>query len=138
MVAAQTAGEVQVRVHHESDVAIARLRVFELATRHGLAEPAAAALATAVTEVARNMIAHAGGGNIAAIAVEETGRRGVLVTGCDDGPGIDDIDRAMTDGFSTTGSLGLGLPGARRLVDEFEIESRVGVGTRVTLRKWAR
>jgi len=113
------------------------MRVFELATRHGLVEAAAAALATAVTEVARNMIVHAGGGELTVIAVDEIGRRGVIVTAQDDGPGIEDIDRAMRDGFSTTGSLGLGLPGAQRLVDEFEIESVVAAGTRVTLRKWA-
>lgn len=129
--------EIHVGVHQDSDVAIARKRVFELASQQGLGEPAAAALATAVTEIARNLIAHAGGGEIVVSAALHAGRRGVIVTARDDGPGIADIDQAMEDDFSTTGSLGCGLPGARRLVDEFEIESVVGVGTRVTLRKWA-
>jgi serine/threonine-protein kinase RsbT len=135
-VAPAAAVEILVRVQQDSDVAIARMRVFELASQQGLVEAAAAALATAATEVARNMIVHAGGGEIAVIAAARAGRRGVIVTARDDGPGIADIDRAMQDGFSTTGSLGFGLPGARRLVDEFEIESIVGAGTRVTLRKW--
>jgi serine/threonine-protein kinase RsbT len=128
--------ELRVRVHHDSDVAIARMRVLDVASQQGLVEPAAVALATAATEIARNLIAHARGGEIVIVAAAQAGRRGVIVTALDDGPGIADIDRAMQDGFSTTGSLGLGLPGARRLVDEFEIESAVGVGTRVTLRKW--
>jgi serine/threonine-protein kinase RsbT len=135
-VAPAAAVEILVRVQQDSDVAIARMRVFELASQQGLVEAAAAALATAATEVARNMIVHAGGGEIAVIAAARAGRRGVIVTARDDGPGIADIDRAMQDGFSTTGSLGFGLPGARRLVDEFEIESIVGAGTCVTLRKW--
>jgi serine/threonine-protein kinase RsbT len=68
--------------------------------------------------------------------VEDRGRRGVCVVARDEGPGIPDIEKAMRDGFSTGGSLGLGLPGARRLMDDFEIVSQVGVGTTVTMRKW--
>jgi serine/threonine-protein kinase RsbT len=66
------------------------------------------------------------------------GRRGILVVARDDGPGIPDVDRAMQDGYSTGKTLGLGLPGARRLMDEFDIQSEVGIGTRVTMRKWLR
>jgi len=68
----------------------------------------------------------------------EGGRRGILVVAQDTGPGIPDVEQAMRDGFSTGKSLGLGLPGARRLMDEFEISSQVGVGTTVTMRKWVR
>jgi serine/threonine-protein kinase RsbT len=89
--------EIHVGVHQDSDVAIARKRVFELASQQGLGEPAAAALATAVTEIARNLIAHAGGGEIVVSAALHAGRRGVIVTARDDGPGIADIDQAMED-----------------------------------------
>lgn len=128
--------EIRLRVDADSDVVIARKRVFELASQQGLSEPAAAALATAVTEVAQNIVVHAGGGEVVLTAAVNVSRRGVIVTAVDSGPGIHDIDQAMRDGFSTNSSLGFGLPGARRLVDEFEIESIVGVGTRITLRKW--
>jgi serine/threonine-protein kinase RsbT len=96
----------------------------------------AEALATAVTEIARNIVVHAWSGEIALGILEQDTRRGVIVTARDAGPGIADLERAMLDGFSTGTGLGYGLPGARRLVDEFEIESKVGVGTMVTLKKW--
>jgi len=129
--------ELRVRVSGESDVMIARQRTRELAARQGLSEAASQALATAVSELARNIVVHAGDGEILIAAQTEAHGRGVVVTAIDAGPGIADLDQAMQDGFSTTGSLGFGLPGARRLVDEFEIESTVGAGTRVTLRSWA-
>jgi serine/threonine-protein kinase RsbT len=132
-----TCDEVLVRVSHESDVAAARQRTRELAARQGLTAAATEALATAVSEIAYNIVVHAGSGQIRIAAVVERCRRGVIVIAQDFGPGISDIAQAMQDGFSTAGSLGFGLPGARRLVDGFEIESTVGEGTRVTLRSWA-
>jgi len=90
-----------------------------------------------VTEIARNIIDHAGSGEMHFAPAGEMSRRGVLVTACDNGCGIRNIDQAMLDGFSTRGSLGFGLPGARRLVDEFLIESTADGGTTVTLCKWA-
>jgi len=129
-------GERRVRIGDESDVVVARRHARELAAQQGLSEVAAEALAIAVTEVARNIVVHAGTGEIVLAAARDAGRRGVIVIVLDAGPGIAEIDQAMRDGFSTGAGLGLGLPGARRLVDEFEIESTVGVGTRVTLRKW--
>ena len=129
--------EVRVRVSDESDVMIARQRTRELAAQQGLSTSAIEALATAVSEITRNIVVHAGSGEIRIAAAVEGGNRGVIVTALDAGPGIADIAQAMQDGFSTTGSLGFGLPGARRLVNEFEIESTVGEGTRITLRSWA-
>ena len=125
-----------VRIGDPSDVVVARQRAREAAARQGLSAAATEALATAITEHARNIVVHAGAGEIGSATMIEGRRRGVTVTAIDAGPGIADLDLAMQDGFSTTGSLGFGLPGARRLVDEFAIESTVGAGTRVTLRSW--
>jgi len=134
----RVASEAQVRVfiRDESDVAVARRRARELASQQGLSEVEAEALATAVTEIARNIVVHAGGGEILFERVVDAPRRGVVVIARDTGPGIPDVEQAMQDGFSTKHGLGFGLPGARRLVDEFEIESKTGAGTTVTLRKW--
>ena len=93
-------------------------------------------IATAVSEVARNIVEYAGVGEVLLSVVQNSVRRGLQVVGRDQGPGIADIDQAMQDGYSTSQGLGLGLPGSRRLVDEFHIESKVGLGTIVTLRKW--
>ena len=135
----RVASEAQVRVfiRDESDVAVARRRARELASQQGLSEVEAEALATAVTEIARNIVVHAGGGEILFERVVDAPRRGVVVIARDTGPGIPDVEQAMQDGFSTKRGLGFGLPGARRLVDKFEIESKAGAGTTVTLRKWA-
>jgi serine/threonine-protein kinase RsbT len=129
--------ERRIAVRDESDVVVVRQYARKLGSQQGLADVAIEALATAITEIARNIIVHAGSGEIVVASAVDDERHGVIVTALDDGPGIPHIDQAMQDGFSTTGSLGFGLPGAQRLVDEFEIESTVGVGTRVTLRKWA-
>lgn len=128
---------LRVRIGDESDLVVARRRTRDLASQQGLSESAAEALATAVTEIARNIVVHAGPGEILLGAVADASRRGVVVTAHDSGPGIAQVEQAMQDGFSTRGGLGFGLSGARRLVDEFEIESKVGAGTTVTLRKWA-
>jgi serine/threonine-protein kinase RsbT len=126
-----------VAVREECDVAIARGAAREIARREGLPVAAVEAVATAVSEVARNIVVHAGVGEVVVEAVLERGRRGVLVVARDDAPGIHDVERAMRDGYSTGDGLGLGLPSARRLMDEFTIESATGRGTTVTMRKWA-
>ncbi|MFF4507375.1 ATP-binding protein [Streptomyces sp. NPDC001401] len=97
-------------------------------------------LITAGSELARNILNYATGrrGRISIEQVYRQGRRGVRATFADDGPGIDDIDAALTDGFSTRGSLGLGLPGARRLVDDMTLTSAAGSGTTVVIVKWQR
>ena len=122
----------------ESDIVDARQRGRSVAGDAGLAGTDLTLVATAISEVARNILKYAGSGRIVLRQVERNGRRGVRVTAEDEGPGIADLERAMSDGFSTAGGLGLGLPGARRLMDEFELRSEVGKGTSVTMTKWAR
>ena len=129
-------GPHRVPVREEVDVAVARARARELAVAQGFGAAPAAAIATAVTEVARNIVVHAGAGEIVLELVEEGGRRGIAVIASDAHPGIASVEDAMRDGFSTRGSLGLGLSSARRLMDEFSIASAVGAGTTVTMRKW--
>jgi serine/threonine-protein kinase RsbT len=95
-------------------------------------------LATAISEIARNITTYANRGEVLIDIVRDArGRRGVRVVARDEGPGIENLERALTDGYTTGGGLGLGLPGARRLVDEFEIQTGPGEGTTVTLIKWA-
>lgn len=125
-----------VPMREEPDVAVARQRVREVALEAGLDESATEALATATSEIARNVVVHASGGEILLGVVNERHRRGVVVIARDGGPGIADPERAMLDGYSTTQTLGIGLSGARRLVDEFELATKVGAGTTVTMKKW--
>lgn len=128
---------IRVPVREEADVFVARARARELAARQGFPDRRAAALATAVSEVARNIVRHAGAGEVLLEVAREGGRRGVVVVARDEDPGIADVEAAMRDGYSTGGGLGLGLPGARRLMDEFTLESAAGRGTTVTMKKWA-
>lgn len=129
-------GPVRVAIATDGDIVLARQSGREIATRLGCSSTDATLVATAISEVARNIVAHAGEGEVVIEVVAARGRRAVEVTARDDGPGIADIDRAMEDGFSTGRGLGLGLPGARRLMDEFEISSEPGAGTTVVMRKW--
>ena len=93
-------------------------------------------IVTAASELARNTLQYGGGGTVSIEAVEELGRRGLRLTFADEGPGIPDVEVAMKDGYTTGGGLGLGLSGARRLCNEFNIESAPGKGTRVTVARW--
>ena len=95
-------------------------------------------LVTAASELARNTLVYGGGGEARVSTVDNGRRKGVRISFADSGPGIGDLDLALTDGYTTGGGLGLGLSGARRLVDEFDIETAVGQGTRVTVTKWSR
>jgi serine/threonine-protein kinase RsbT len=115
-----------------------RKRVREVGRGVGLREPSIEALATAISELARNIVVHAGVGEVWIRVGEENHRWAIIVVAHDRGPGIGDIDRAMQDGYSTRGSLGIGLPSARRLVDDFKIVSAPGQGTTVTLTMWFR
>src|ERR1041384_6371446 len=103
----------------------------QLAAELGFSQTQQTLLATAVSELARNIVSYAGKGTITFNNVEEGGRRGIMITAADRGPGIADIQLAMRDGYSTGNSLGAGLPGTRRLVDHFEITSTLGSGTTV-------
>jgi serine/threonine-protein kinase RsbT len=124
-------------VRLESDILAARQHGREVAEQVGFSGSDLALIATAISEIARNIVVHAGGGAIMITALAD-GRAGIEIVARDDGPGILDIDLAMQDGYSTVASLGLGLPGARRLMDEFTIESQEGHGTTVVMRKWIR
>jgi serine/threonine-protein kinase RsbT len=130
--------ELRVAVSREADIVTARQLGRELATKVGFAGSDLTLIATAISEVARNIISYAETGEILLGLASKDGRPGLSVVAQDHGPGIPDIDQAMQDGFSTGKSLGLGLPGARRLMDEFEIVSAPGKGTTVTMHKWRR
>lgn len=122
----------------QEDVVRLRQRVRDVAVRLGLSLVEQTKLVTAASELARNAVLHGGGGS-AQIAVLQAGARtGIRLVFADDGPGIADLERALTDGYSTGGGLGLGLGGARRLCDEFDVDSAPGRGTRVTIVKWKR
>lgn len=97
-----------------------------------------ALIATVISELARNILLYAEHGEVVLTLLDKGGKRGILIVAADEGPGIPDVARAMQDGYSTSGGLGLGLPGVKRVMDEFEIVSRVGRGTLVTTKKWKR
>ena len=127
-----------VPIRADVDIVTARQESRRLASTLGFSTGDLTVIAAAVSEVARNILSYAAQGEVDIKLVERNGRRGVLVIARDQGPGIPDVALALQDGFSTSGSLGLGLPGARRLMDEFELTSELGRGTVVTMRKWAR
>ena len=130
--------EIRVAINRDSDIVDARQKGRQLAAQIGFSGSDLTLLATAISEIARNIVVYARSGEVSLSVAERGGLRGVVVVARDEGPGIPDIENAMRDGFSTGKSLGLGLPGAKRLVDEFEIVSDVGKGTTVTMRKWKR
>jgi len=123
-------------IRDESDVVMARRHGRDMAVRVGCPENAVASLATAISEVARNIVEHAASGEVVLAMIGEGSRRGVMVIARDNGPGMAEPSLAMRDGYSTKRGLGLGLASAQRLMDEFEIESVVGKGTTVTMKKW--
>jgi len=129
-----------VRVQIDSDRAIveARQRGRELANHAGFGVTDLAIIATAISELARNALRYATRGEIAVRLVEDGSRRGIAIIASDEGPGISNVGQALQDGFSTSGSLGLGLPGVKRLMDEFDVDSQIGRGTVVTAKKWKR
>ena len=118
------------------DIVEARMAARTLATFAGFTGADLVMIATAVSEVARNILEYAKRGEVVVAVIQRGDRRGLEVLARDQGPGIADVSRAMQDGFSTSRGLGLGLPGSRRLMDDFELESRIGQGTTVTMRKW--
>jgi serine/threonine-protein kinase RsbT len=130
--------ETHVPIEGEADIVTARQKGRELAAARGLSITEQTLVATAISEVARNIVVYARRGEVVLAAVEDHGRRGLMVVARDEGPGIPNPDLAMRDGFSTGQSLGMGLPGAKRLMDEFELSTAVGKGTIVTMKKWGR
>jgi serine/threonine-protein kinase RsbT len=130
--------ECIVPIESDSDIVVARQRGRAIGSELGFGAGDQAMIATAISELARNIVSYAVRGEITVRKLDEGSRRGILVVSRDQGQGIRDIPQAMRDGYSTSGGLGLGLPGVKRLMDEFEIESEPGRGTRVTIRKWMR
>jgi serine/threonine-protein kinase RsbT len=130
------AGEIRVGIHSDQDIVTARQQGRALAVELGFSTGDATLIATAISELARNIVSYARRGEITLKMVNASARRGITIIASDSGPGILDVRQAMRDGFSTSGSLGLGLPGVRRLMDEFEIASEPGRGTTVTVKKW--
>jgi len=128
--------ECTVSISSERDIVLARQKGRALATELGFSVGNATLVATAISELARNIVAYAGKGEIVMSIVYNSDRTGITIVASDSGPGIADIPLALRDGYSTSGSLGIGLPGARRLMDEFNIESQPGHGTIITVTKW--
>jgi serine/threonine-protein kinase RsbT len=129
-------GEIRVPIQTDADLVTARAQGRALAQRLGFRPPDPTLIATAISELARNLVMHVGHGEIIMRPLLEPRRYGVLVIVRDDGQGITDVDAALQVGHASRGGLGLGLPGARRLMDDFEVESELGKGTTVTMRKW--
>lgn len=129
-------GEIRVPIHTDADMVVARAQGRALAQRLGFRPPDPTLIATAISELARNLVTHVGHGEIIMRPLLELRRYGVLIIVRDEGEGIPDVDAVLQVGHASRGGLGLGLPGARRLMDEFEVESELGKGTTVTMRKW--
>jgi serine/threonine-protein kinase RsbT len=130
----RASGSQPVRVEH--DVVHARQAVRKLAQECGLRLIDQTKLVTAVSELARNTVIYGGGGDMDWQILEDGGRVGLRLTFRDEGPGIPDLKLAMTDGWTSGSGLGLGLSGAKRLVDEFELDTAPGAGTRITIARW--
>ena len=129
--------EKTIAINKEVDIILARKEGREMAKDMGFGSVEQCRIATAISELTRNIIRYAGHGQVVMRAI--LGRRmGIEITCSDDGPGIQDIEIALQDGYSTSRGLGAGLPGTKRLMDDFEIQSEVGCGTTVVVRKWLR
>ena len=130
------ADEVRCRIASEADLVLARAQGRALALELGFSKTDATLVATAISEIARNIVVHVGEGELRMSPVFEDRRWGLVVVAVDDGPGMRDVEAALELGYAARGGLGLGLPGARRLMDEFGIESDVDRGTKITMTKW--
>ncbi len=123
-------------IRSDLDIVIARTMARDMAKSLGFGAIDQARIATAVSELARNIFLYANTGTVAVREVERNGRKGIEIVCNDQGPGIADIDTVMQDGYTTSRGMGMGLPGAKRLMDDFVIESQPNIGTKVTCRKW--
>jgi serine/threonine-protein kinase RsbT len=130
------AGDIVIDIHKPDDIVAARKAGHQLALDLGFSLTDVTMIATAISEIARNITSYAGRGAVRIAVAERDGRKALVVRAEDDGPGIADIERAMEDGYSTGRGLGMGLPGARRLMDRLVVESALGRGTVVEMWKW--
>lgn len=130
--------EIRVPITSEDDILTARQQARSLAVRVGFWSVEQTFIAIAVSELALNILQYAGKGEIVLSASENPGIQGIDIVARDEGPGIADTELAMQEGYSTNNRPGLGLPGAKRLMDEFELVSEIGKGTTVTMKKWVR
>ncbi len=130
------ADEVRVPITTDADLVAARAAGRAMAEQLGFPRPDPTLIATAISEVARNIVVHVGRGEIVLRPLQEADRYGLVVIATDEGPGIRDVEAALRDDYSGRGGLGLGLPGARRLMDDFEVVSEAETGTTVTMKKW--
>jgi serine/threonine-protein kinase RsbT len=130
------AADEKLPIRQDSDVVAVRQRVRARAMDQGFSLVDQTKIVTAASELARNVLVHGGGGAVHIEVMNHDRRKGLKLTFEDQGPGIADVSLAMRDGYSTNGGLGLGLSGAKRLSNEFEISSKAGVGTRVTISRW--
>ena len=128
--------ETRIPIQRSEDIVTARELARGMARTAGFDGSDLTLIATAISEVTRNIVEHAKRGDLALSLVCNGSKRGILIVARDKGPGIPDVPRAMQYGYSSRNGLGVGLPGARWLMDEFEIDSKVGKGTTVTMRKW--
>jgi serine/threonine-protein kinase RsbT len=130
------ADEVLVPIGRESDIVLARQKGRALAAELGFSSCEQTLIATAISEIARNIVTYADKGEIVLSILNNGQPQGILIVARDQGPGIPNIGEAMQNGYSTGGSLGLGLPGAKRMMNEFEITSEPDKGTTVRMKKW--
>jgi serine/threonine-protein kinase RsbT len=128
--------QVHVRIQNSADIVAARQQGRNLASQAGFSHSNLTIIATAISEVARNIVEYAKEGEVIITLISDASKKGVEIIAADNGPGIPDVTTVMRDGFSTGKGLGIGLPGAKRLMDEFAIASEVGNGTVVTMKKW--
>jgi serine/threonine-protein kinase RsbT len=128
--------ETRVPINSDLDIIKARQEGRRLAGQVGFTLTDLALIATAISELARNIVRYAKRGEIAMRPLTNSSHRGIEIVARDQGPGIKDVEQVLQVGFSTSGGLGLGLPGVRRLMDEFEIQSRLGYGTTIITKKW--
>ncbi|MEZ0349821.1 anti-sigma regulatory factor [Mycobacterium sp. pR1184] len=130
------AGDIVVAINNPDDIVAARKAGHQLALELGFSLTDVTMIATAISEIARNITSYAGRGAVRVWVAQRDGRQALVVRAEDDGPGIADIERAMEDGYSTGRGLGMGLPGSRRLMDRLIVESALGKGTVVEMWKW--
>jgi serine/threonine-protein kinase RsbT len=128
--------ETLVSINGEADIVAARQQCRRMAVDMGFTETDQTLIATAVSEIARNIVTYAGRGSMTIDVMRDRSGTGLRIQAVDRGPGIVNIDQALQDGYSTGNTLGMGLPGARRLMDDFEVTSTPGEGTTVTMTKW--